>query len=168
MKKSICLIIPVVLCLLLCACDPGMESIGEDALDDVVGVDLIRYDNPKQREFASWVPDHTKQLKSFDPDKVTVLETLPEDNIPALTEALSQAEILDSYFAYDSPRDVCLRLTHKDGSFLIAWANYEEGTFGGYVGEYAPDGSVLTFLGSFEALSAYTDLVDGFFAYHLG
>lgn len=167
MKKRICLIIPVVLCLLLCACDPGMESIGKDTLDDVVSIDLIRYDNPEQKEFASWVPDHTKQLKPFDPEKVTVLETLPEESIPALTEALSQAEILGSYFAYDSPRDVCLRLTRKDGSFLIAWADYEEGTFGGYVGEYAPDGSVLTFWGCFEALSAYTDLVDGFFAYRL-
>ena len=97
----------------------------------------------------------------------TVLETLPAEEIPEFLDDFSETHILHTYYAYNSPKDVCLRLNYENGNFLIIWANYAEESYAGYIGEYSPDGEPLTFWGSFSALSFYKNLVDRYFDYSL-
>lgn len=163
MRKFVCFVSLAIICCLLCACDPGSYTIDQAALNNVVRIELIQYENPNQKHFTSWVPDQFDQLVPFDPVNATVLETLPAEKNAEFLEAFSQTDILHTYYAYDSPKDICLRLSYENGDFLIIWANYAEGRYSGYIGEYAFDGMVLSFWGSFSALTYYEDLVNQFF-----
>ena len=160
MKKLTSLVLLMTICFLLSACDPGYFSVNRDALNDVVSVDLIEYTNPNQKNFTTWVPDQFDKLIPFVPENVTVLESLPSEKISEFLDAFSNTEILHTYYAYNSPKDVCIRLHYENGNFLIIWANYTENAHSGYIGEYASDGAVLSFWGSFSALNDYTDLPD--------
>ena len=167
MIKKISLVILIIICFTLTSCDPGPYTINRDSLNDVIGVDLIEYTNPDQKHFISWVPDQFDELVPFVPANATVLESLPSEKIPEFLDAFSNTDILHTYYAYNSPKDVCIRLNYENGNFLIIWANYAENRFAGYIGEYASDGNVLSFWGSFSALFYYTDLVSQYFNYSL-
>ena len=167
MKKIICFVSLIILCCSLFACDPGSYAINREELNDVISVELIEYDNPNQKEFVSWVPDQFDKLVPFEASNATVLETLPTEKIPDFLDSFSKTDILDTYYAYDSPKDICIRLNYSNGNFLIIWANYAAGTYAGYIGEYASDGTVLSFWGSFSGLPDYEDLVDRYFSYQL-
>ena len=167
MKKSRLFVVVLLVCCFLCACDPGTFVIDQATLDKVISVELIEYKNPNQKHFTSWGPDQFNELVPFQSANATVLETLPEEKIPDFLDVFSKTDILHTYYAYDSPKDICLRLTYENGDFLIIWANYAEDRFAGYIGEYCADGTVLSFWGSFSALRYYEDLVEQFFDYTL-
>ena len=167
MKKTISLVLLSILCFLLCACDPGTLLIDRDSLNDVISVDLIEYENPNQKEFTTWVPDQFDKLVPFVLDNATILESLPLEKISNFLDAFSETDILHTYYAYDSPKDICIRLNYENGNFLIIWANYSENSYTGYIGEYSSDGNVLSFWGSFSSLSYYKDLVNQYFNYNL-
>lgn len=153
----------ILMCLSISSCDPGQYDIDREELNDVVSVELINYDNPEQKKFSSWVPDHFRKLKPIDLEKCEVLETLPEDMITDFVDYFSEREILNKYYTYNSPKDICIKLNYSDDSFLILWADYENESFRGYVGEYTSEGKVLSFWGSFCALSDYEYLVENYF-----
>ena len=163
MKKLVALILMLILIFSICACDPGTFVINRDSLDDVISVELIEYANPDQKAFTTWVPDQFDKLLPFNIANATILETLPEEKIPDFLDAFSATDILRTYYAYNSPKDICIRLNYENGDFLIIWANYAENRFAGYIGEYSADGTVLSFWGSFSALDYYKDLVNDFF-----
>lgn len=167
MKRMICLFSIAILCCFLCSCDTGSASIDRESLNNITSVELIQYDNPDQKHFSSWVPDQFDQLVPFDSAKVTVIETLPSEKTADFLDAFSKTDILHTYYAYNSPKDICLRLNYKNGNFLIVWANYAENSYAGYIGKYSSDGTVLDFWGSFSALSYYKDLVNQYFDYNL-
>lgn len=167
MKKLFAIMVAVIICFSLCACDPGSFSINSESLNDVVSVELVEYTNPNQKQFSSWVPDHFKKLLPFVPANATILECLPSDMIPDFIDAFSKTDILHTYYAYNSPKDICIRLNYENGNFLIIWANYMDDTYAGYIGEYSPDGTVLSFWGSFSSLSYYKDLINQHFTYDL-
>ena len=167
MKKFILLISLVIICCLLCACDPAPYTIDQEKLNSVVSIELIQYENPDQQKFTTWVPDQFNKLVPFNPDNATVLETLPSEKNSEFLEAFAKTDILHTYYAYNSPKDICLRLNYENGNFLIIWANYAEKTYAGYIGEYSSDGSVLSFWGSFSALSFYENLINQYFTYTL-
>lgn len=152
---------------LLCACDPASYSINRDNLNNVVSVELIEYQNSDQKHFTSWVLDQHDKLAPFIPANATVIETLPEEYVSDFLDSFSNTNILHTYYAYDSPKDICIKLTYTNGNFLIIWANYAENSYSGYIGEYSSDGKVLSFWGSFSSLSYYEDLVDQYFTYDL-
>lgn len=167
MKRIIFLLILALTACSLCSCDPGTHTIDREALNDIVGVQLIRYQNDEQKHFSSWVPDHSDDLLPFDETRATVLETLPDEKISDFLDSFSKSDILHEYYAYNSPKDICIRLNYEDGSFLIIWANYEQNSYAGYIGEYESDGGVSTFWGSFSALIYYEDLVEQYFTTEL-
>lgn len=167
MKKMISLVIIMIMCFSLSACDPGSFSINRDSLKSVVSVDLIEYTNPNQKHFTTWVPDQFNELIPFVPANAKVLESLPSEKISEFLDAFSKTDILHTYYAYNSPKDVCIRLNYENGNFLIIWANYAENRYAGYIGEYASDGTVLSFWGSFSSLNYYMDLVNQYFSYSL-
>ena len=167
MKKLAPLMLLVVICISLCACDPGLYLVNRDELNDVICVELIEYKNSHQKDFITWMPDQYDKLAPFMPANTIVLATLPEENISNFLDAFSNTDILHTYYAYDSPKDICIRLTYANGDFLIIWANYAENSHAGYIGEYSSDGTVLSFWGSFSSLSDYEDLVEQYFSYDL-
>ncbi len=162
MKRFLCFIL-IILSLLFSACDPGHLPIAQESLQNVTSVELISYENQQQKHFLSWVPNHFDELAPFDHTLVTILETLPEEKVDDFLQSFSETEILHTYYAYDSPKGICIRVNYTDGHFLIIWANYFENSFAGYIGEYLPDGTVLSFWGSFSGLFYYTDLVNLYF-----
>lgn len=167
MKKVITLLCLVLMCLALCACDPGSYKISADSFEGVTSVELIEYNNPEQKEFITWVPDQFDDLAPFDTSNATVLETLPEEKIPDFLDAFSKTDILHTYYAFDSPANICIRLKYSDGRFLIIWADYNNNSYAGYIGEYLADGTVLSFWGSFSSISYYQNLVNEFFDYDI-
>ena len=167
MKKAVPLILLTIICLSMCACDPSTYPINREELNDVVSVELIEYANPNQKHFTTWVPDQFNKLVPFDSANATTLEVLSSEQISDFLDAFSKTDILHTYYAYNSPKDVCIRLNYQNGNFLIVWANYLDDSYAGYIGEYSSDGTVLSFWGSFSGLSYYEDLVNQFFAYKL-
>ena len=167
MKRIAAIILVIATCFLSTSCDPTSFEIDIDALDSVVSVELIEYENPEQKHFTTWVPDQSDKLVPFNLANATILETLPEEKISGFLDAFSTTDILHTYYAYDSPKDICIRLNYESGGFLIIWANYAENSYAGYIGEYSSDGTVSSFWGSFSSLDYYTELVNQFFAYEL-
>ena len=167
MKKILALVLLTIICFSICACDPGSFEVTRDSLDNVISVELIEYANPDQKHFITWVPDQFDELASFNLANATILETLPSEKISDFLDAFSATYILHTYYAYNSPKDVCIRLNYTNGNFLIIWADYLNNSYAGYIGEYSADGSVLSFWGSFSSLSCYENLVNEFFTYKL-
>lgn len=167
MKKTMAIIVAVAMCFLMCACDPGSFSIDRESLNDVVSVELIEYANPNQKPFSSWAIDRFNKLLPFVSANATTLECLPSDKIPDFLDLFSKTDILHTYYAYNSPKDICIKLNYENGNFLIVWANYADNSHAGYIGEYSSDGTVLSFWGSFSSLSYYEELVNQYFDYSL-
>lgn len=163
MKKTIAILLTALICLSLTACDPGTFIIEDTFLEGIVRAELIQYENGEQKHFVSWVPNQFDKLVPFEESKATLIETLNEEKLPLLLAEFQQSHILHTYYAYNSPKDVCIRLTYENGNYLIIWADYNRGSFAGYIGEYLPDGIVYSFWGSFSSLDDYLYLVNTFF-----
>ena len=159
--SSLAILLLNICCLMLTGCDPSGYYFSHDDLADVVSVELIQYDNPGQKNFSSWVPDHSSDLKPFDDSKVSVLETLDEDQTSGLIDALCEFHILEKYYAYDSPAGLCLKLTYSNGDFLIV--SCDEESYKGYIGRFSPDGEVARFIGCFASSSSFKTLVNDYF-----
>lgn len=151
----------IICCITLTGCDPLPYYFARNDLVDIVSIELIQYDNPEQKEFFSWVPDHMSDLKPFDNSKVNILETLDEGHISELIDTLCESHILDTYYAYDSPNGLCLRLTYSSGDFLIV--SCDENSYTGYIGKFSPDGEVAQFIGCFESSRSFKNLVNDYF-----
>ncbi|MBQ9728823.1 MAG: hypothetical protein IJV85_04425 [Clostridia bacterium] len=164
MKKLAAMLSILLFSLSFCACDPTTYVIQRESLNEVTGVELIEYENPNQKSFNSWVFDQYDKLVPFNNENVTVLETLPSETVSDFLDSFSQTDILHTYYAYDSPKDICIRLHYSNGNFLIIWADYKHESFGGYIGEYLSDGTVSSFWGSFSALFYYENLVHSYFS----
>lgn len=155
------IIVVIFACLTFAACDPGTYIFKRDELSDVVSIELIDYDNPNQKHFWSWVPDHTADLKPFDNSKASIVEKLDESKISDFLDSLCDTDVLDRYYAYDSPNGLCIKLTYANGDFLII--NYREGSFAGYIGIFTADGEVSQFIGCFSSVYYCEHLINDFF-----
>ena len=160
MKKaviiSLCLILIV---LTLSSCDPLMYSPTEKYLEDVVSIELIRYNNPDQKDFISWVPDHSDDLVAFDNSRVEIIEILDNEKFDAFSTAFQSTEIMHTYYRCDSPDGVCIRVNYENGEFLIIGMDY--------IGRFLENGEVSAFAGCFSSRTYYTDLVNNFFEYQV-
>ena len=160
MKKvtiiSLCLILIV---LTLSSCDPLTYSPTEEYLKDVVSIELIRYNNPDQKDFISWVPDHSDDLVAFDNSRVEIIEVLDNEKFDAFSTAFQSTVIMHTYYECDSPDGVCIRVNYKNGEFLIIERDY--------IGYFSENGEVSEFLGCFSVRMYYTDLVNEFFEYQV-
>ena len=160
MKKiiTICLCL-VLLALNLSSCDPNHVSPEKEALANVVSVELIRYNNPDQKGFVSWVPDHSDDLVSFDNSKVEIIEILDNEKFDAFSTAFQGTEIMHTYYRCDSPDGVCIRVNYENGEFLIIGKDY--------IGYFSEIGEVSAFAGCFSSRTHYIDLVNNFFEYQV-
>ena len=160
MKKvtiiSLCLIL---IALILSSCDPAMYSPTEEYLKDVVSIQLIRYNNPDQKDFISWVPDHSDDLVAFDNTRVEIIEILNNEKFDDFSTAFQSTEVFLDYYDFDSPDGVCIRVNYENGEFLIIGRDY--------IGYFSENGEVSKFLGCFSARTYYSDLVNEFFEYQV-
>ena len=165
MKHPFCIVLCLVLLLpMFTACDPAHTQYDYNELaDHVVSVELIEYENDDREKFSSWVPNQLDEIKSFDPDKVTVLETLDGERMPDFFDQLTYESILEDYYVYDSPDGICLRMTYQNGDFTVITADYANSSFLGFICRYSADGKPIDYVGSFSSLSSFTDLVNNFF-----
>ena len=165
MKKLPFLLLPLLLCLFLPSCDPSPYRYDYDTLaESVESVSLVQYENPDQKKFVTWVFQQSSLLKAVDTEKITLLETMDGEKLPDFLQQLSGELILDTYYAYDSPRGICLRLNHKNGDFTLITCDSENKAFRGYIGRYTADGEVASFVGCFAGYTSFSDLVNGFFS----
>ena len=167
MKKIIAFMLVFILSFCLCGCDPDSYVITEEALKDIASVELINYENSNQKKFLSWVPDQFDLLAPFNNENASVEARLPDEQVSDFLNAFMETDILHTYYAYDSPKGICLRLNYSNGNFLIIWSDYVRGSYAGYIGEYLPNGTVLSFWGSFSDLFYYVNLVENYFSFDL-
>lgn len=165
---ALCLFVCAFSCLTLASCDPGNSS-GSDyfSAEAIVSVEWVEYNNPEQKHFLSWVPDHTDDLKEYDISKETLKAVLDKNRHDEFFEQLSGCSILDTYFAYDSPNGNCIKVTYENGEFAIISCN-DGGGFQGYIGQYYEDGRVKVFYGCFAARDSFEALLDDYFGAGIG
>lgn len=136
------------------ACDPGHYQYDlENLKAPVSAIELCEYDNPEQKHFTSWVPDHSKDLAPLDMDALKITATLEADLTEDFMRDLSKQHILYKYYAFNSPNGTCIRIVYDDGYFDIISCNAK--TFAGYIGTFSPDGEVVDFIGCFASRSSY-------------
>ena len=146
--------------MILTSCDPTTKNLGKYIeKEDIKTIEKINYDNNEQLEFVSWVPDHFSELKDFKVEQVEVIETLADDMSSFIDELLN-ANILSTYYAYDSPSGICIRLNLNSDDFVIV--NCMENSYKGYIGKYDSKGNVISFYGCFEAYSSFSNLINYF------
>lgn len=65
MKKLTAVLLAIIsLCFFLTACDPGETSFTyEYSVEGITKIELIKYDNPDQEDFITWVTDQTDDLE---------------------------------------------------------------------------------------------------------
>ena len=157
MKKVLALLLISFLCICLTACDPASYFFdNDDLLDNLTDIQLINYDNTLQKSFKSWVPNHYSKLVNFDFDNMTILEILDDSYKEEFIRQLAQQYILHTYYAYNSPNNICLRLLYANGDFIIINCAYKNSYFGGYIGKYDSEGNVIDFYGCSESLYSFT------------
>ncbi|MCK9471633.1 MAG: hypothetical protein WC006_09110 [Bacilli bacterium] len=163
MKKHLCLFVILVMIFLLSACDPSHYYHTIEDYQSVERIELINYNNPNQKQFLSWVPDHYGKLVGLDLDNITVLEILDSNFYPRFINDLGSLDILYRYYAYDSPKDKCIRIIYTNGKLDIITANYKNSSYAGYIGRYSSAGEVVDFYGCFDNLTSFIDLVNDYF-----
>jgi len=168
MRKTFLLLLVLVLLLTLSACDPGSYMFDETEISgEIVSVELIDYDNPSQKHFLSWVPDHFDDLVSVDVSNITIIETMNDEEIPNFIQELIQIDFLYLYYAFNSPKDLCIKINYSNGDFELLSCDIENNAFHGYVGKFNSDGEVIDFVGNFASFYDFEDLITTFFEYEL-
>ena len=144
------------------ACDPGKYYYDlENLRASVKAIELINYDNPDQKDFSSWVQDHTDDLKPLKTSAIQIRSTLDGNRIDEFMLDLSQQQILYKYFAYNSPKDICIRIIYEDNCFDIVSCN--DKSFLGYIGTFSPSGEVIDFTGCFCGYFSFEYLLQKYF-----
>ena len=164
MKKMAIALSVFIFILILTSCDPGRYHYNYDDLtQNVISIELVEYENPKQKHFMSWVPDHSSDLVALEIENMLILETLVEEQIDQLLLQLSEIDILYKYYAYDSPKGICIKLNHKNNDFDILSMNIETKSSSGYIGCFTSAGSVKEFKGTFARYEDFENLINTYF-----
>lgn len=161
MKKILYIVLSVLFIIFLTSCDPGSTSLEYHfEKEEVKTVELIHYDNHNQHHFRFWAPNHFSDLKNLDLEYIAVIKTLNEELLSSFLDELLEYPLLDTYYAYDSPSGICIRLTMNNNDFVIV--HCMNNRFNGYIGKYDSEGKVLDFYGCFESYSSFSNLLNYF------
>ncbi|MBQ9731370.1 MAG: hypothetical protein IJV94_04640 [Bacilli bacterium] len=165
-KKLLSSII-LVFCILFCAsCDPSTYYYDKDYLtENIQEIRLIDYTNEDRNHFLTWTLDQSNKLKDFNLENIEILSTLEVDKHDSFIESLCSFDILYKYYAYDSPKGICVMIVYKNGNFDII--NCEKDRFAGYIGTYDSNGNVVDFIGCFSSYHYYEDLISDYFEYEV-
>ena len=139
----------------------------EDLTENVVSVELINYNNPDAKILTYHYGSQDSKLLSFVFEEMTVLEALDAEHFDDFFQQLSQVEILYEWYSYNSPKDICIRLVCENGDFEVLSCDYKNHSFYGYIGRYNTNGDVIEYIGTFEGLPDFENLINTFFTTEL-
>lgn len=141
------------------ACDPNPYYYKLDELRaPVKAVELVYYDNPNQKSFASWRGNHFKDLKPLDMSAMQTTATLDADRIDDFMQDLCEQHIHHKDYEVDAPKGRCIRIVYEDNYFDILSCNKKQ-----YIGTYSPNGEVVEFIGGFGSYNSYEYLLQTYF-----
>lgn len=145
-----------------CVWDPSSYYYDSENLRaPVTAIELITYDNPNQKSFDSWIPDHSDDLQPINMSAIQVTETLDPSKINGFMLDLSKEQIMYKYYAFDSPKGTGIRIKYSDGYFDIISCN--DNSFSDYIGTFTPSGEVDNFIGCFASYSSFENLLQKYF-----
>ena len=163
--------IAIYFCLLavfcLTACDPPDYSFDrKEYIGKVISVELIEYDYPEVKVIDTI--DSPDKVLPFDFAKMTILETLPEEQIPYFVMDFTAGLYMGGRVS-NSPVGICIKVNMDDGDFLILGSAGEDSWIDGYrhrcVCVYGGDGQVKELIGSFQRSDDLIALINQYFEY---
>ena len=151
--KILALCLLWIMCFAFAACEPVSYSYKiEDLKENVLAVDLIKYNNSDVRRVRK-----QEAVLPFDFEKVTIIETLDEDEYDRFFSCLDSKYsgfyydlgniiFYEYYSKYPSaPSGICIMMTYKNGDVAV-FCNNENANF---CGEYDRDGMAKGTIGHF-------------------
>ena len=158
-------IIIVIMCLLLMvACDPGGFRFDYSTLkNEVIKIELVKYNIQKQVTFSMWAFDQTEYLLNYEYKNEEKLEELDSDSIDDFLNELKDYDVLLSYFVYNTPKGLCIKMSYSNGDFEIINCDSEPPSFCGYIGRYSANGKVVSYTGCFSSYGYFANLVNNYF-----
>jgi len=140
MKKLRTILVVFLCCFVFTACEPSGFSYNYDDLSgNVVTIELINYDNPK----AKMVADHlsTARHLNFDFGKEEYIATLEEELHEDFLESISGKMILNHVNHFNSPNELCVKISYTNGDFDIVSDSY--------IGRFDSTGKFKDYMGVF-------------------
>lgn len=157
-KALIILVTSILLVLSACVTDPNSYSFDKDKLlKNVTSVELIYYD-------ATYEYVYSKDLvEPFYFNKVTLIETLPEEKIEAFCASISETNfmICDDQLGYNSSAcglSILIRLSNEN--FIVMSYSY---SYNSFVAEYDSDGQLVDMVLSFGIKEDCQKLINSYF-----
>ena len=147
-----------IMCFAFAACEPVPYSYKiEELKENVLAVDLIKYNNSDVQRVRK-----REAVLPFDFEKVTIIETLDEDEYDDFFRDLDfarfhQNDNISKY--YSAPTGVCIMMTYKNGDVAVFCANENVN----FLGEYDRTGAVNGVIGHFDGSYQFRKLVNGHF-----
>ncbi len=158
--KKVFLFLLICSMLLLCGCDPATYYFDYEALkDDVSAIERISYDNASSEMIA--VEADSKLI--FDSTKITASKVLDAAQVDAFLKELSKIVFhLKSDSTLEPVRE-CLRITMKNGNFIILSATMVGKQEYSMVAEFDAGGNFVKHVAHFAAGSTYEALLEKYF-----
>ena len=160
MKKTISYI--MIICVLVslsgCAWDPASYLFDYDELKErIATVELINYENDEPEKI-----DDDSKILPYDFDKEEVLETLVVDKINDFVTDLSDIRFLDYSSFAKEPAGICIKITYKDGKFIIITSTLMDVAYG-LVEVFDSNGYPIEYIGEPRDRDEYVALVNKYF-----
>ena len=160
MKKTISyiMIICVFISLSGCVWDPASYLFDYEKLkEQVATVELINYENEEPKKIKD-----ISEILPYDFDKEEVLETLPADKIDDFIMDLSEIRFLDYSSFAKEPVEICIKITYKNGEFIIITSTLMDVAFG-LVELFNSNGCPIEYIGAPGDRDEFVALVNKYF-----
>lgn len=154
------LIVTILFCLNLIACDPVSYHYKNDELiNNVVAVELIDYDNTEIKNITPKLFEKRAKVIPFDFNKMEIIETMISEKIDDFLECFCEINFLryGGLTYSNSPNGISIKITYKNGDFEIVSYN----AF--YAGRFDSEGNVKEFVGGIESSIDFKNLVNQYF-----
>ena len=160
MKKTISCI--MIMCVLVslggCVWDPASYLFDYDELkEQIATVELINYENDEPEKI-----DDDSKILPYNFDKEEVLETLVADKINDFVTDLSDIRFLDYSSFAKEPVGICIKITYKDGKFIIITSTLMDVAYG-IVEVFDSNGYPIEYIGAPADRDEYVALVNKYF-----
>lgn len=164
MKKTISCI--MIICVLVslggCVWDPASYLFDYDELkEQIATVELINYENDEPEKI-----DDDSKILPYNFVKEEVLETLVADKINDFVTDLSDIRFLDYSSFAKEPVGICIKITYKDGKFIIITSTLMDVAYG-IVEVFDSNGYPIERIGEPESRKDYVALVNKYFEYKI-
>ena len=159
MKRRLSILLIIVICCMLSACDPISYNYFNDKAAEVVAVELINYDNPKAKVINTFIS--TIRVQRFNFAKTEIIGAIGEDQLDDFLLDLSKVRIWTGWVHSNSPTGISLRITYSNGDFEVASSHAENRL--PFFARYNSKGKLKKYLGSFQSNKEFEELINKYF-----